>query len=164
MPDRRIIKEITLGSEAATLAFATALAPMLRAGDTLLLEGPVGAGKSFFARSVIQARLAALGRSEDVPSPTFTLVQIYDLDNVELWHCDLYRLTDPAEAYELGLDEAFDQAICLVEWPGRLGGLQPEGALRLFLCADAGEDGNPDRRIATLSGSAEWARRLETEE
>jgi tRNA threonylcarbamoyladenosine biosynthesis protein TsaE len=70
---------------------------------------------------------------EEVPSPTFTLVQVYEADGAEIWHADLYRLTHPDEVLELGLDEAFDRAISLVEWPDRLGGHLPPHALRLRL-------------------------------
>jgi tRNA threonylcarbamoyladenosine biosynthesis protein TsaE len=106
----------------------------LRAGDCLLLEGPIGAGKSHFARAFIQARL---GRYEDVPSPTFTLVQSYQAD-VEIWHADLYRLTHPDEVLELGLEAAFDTGICLIEWPDRLGRFAPKDAGRLRF-ASAGD-------------------------
>jgi len=85
--------------------FARAVGRLLVAGDTVLLAGPVGAGKSHFARALIQDRLQALGRTEDVPSPSFTLVQTYDLDSVILWHVDLYRLgsvDDVVEAREAG--------------------------------------------------------------
>lgn len=105
----------------------------LRGGDSVLLEGPIGAGKSHFARSFIQARL---GCAEDVPSPTFTLVQTYEAD-AEIWHADLYRLTHPDEVLELGLEDAFDSAICLIEWPDRLGRHVPKNAIRLRL-EDAG--------------------------
>ncbi|WER11305.1 tRNA (adenosine(37)-N6)-threonylcarbamoyltransferase complex ATPase subunit type 1 TsaE [Rhodobacter capsulatus] len=128
------------------------MARILRAGDVLLLDGPIGAGKTHFARALIRARL---GGAEDVPSPTFTLVQVYDADP-EIWHADLYRLTHPDEAVELGLEEAFDAAICLIEWPERLGDLAPENALLLqFSLADAGAS----RRVL-LRGAAEWAPRL----
>jgi tRNA threonylcarbamoyladenosine biosynthesis protein TsaE len=116
----------------ATAHLGRWFAQRLRAGDCVLLEGPIGAGKSHFARALIQARL---GRAEDVPSPTFTLVQTYQAD-VEIWHADLYRLTHPDEVLELGLDAAFDTAICLVEWPDRLGRLAPAGALRLCFAAE----------------------------
>ena len=116
-----------------TSAFASALAPVLHAGDTILLQGGLGAGKTHFARALIQARLSLVGRMEDVPSPTFTLVQTYDTGDVEIWHCDLYRLTGPDEVFELGLDDAFEAAICLVEWPDRLGDLAPPGALTMEL-------------------------------
>ncbi|MEY3532094.1 MAG: hypothetical protein RI979_118 [Pseudomonadota bacterium] len=111
----------------ATVRLGQWFAARLQAGDCLLLEGQIGAGKSHFARAFIQARL---GRAEDVPSPTFTLVQSYQAD-VEIWHADLYRLSHPDEVLELGLEEAFDSAICLIEWPDRLGSLLPKGAMRL---------------------------------
>lgn len=103
----------------------------LQAGDCLLLSGPIGAGKSHLARALIRARL---GRFEDVPSPSFTLVQTYQAD-VEIWHADLYRLSHPDEVLELGLDEAFDAAICLIEWPDRLGRLAPKAAVSVDLAA-----------------------------
>lgn len=111
---------------------ATTLAPLLAAGDCLLLSGPIGAGKSHFARALIRARL---GRMEEVPSPSFTLVQTYP-DSPEIWHADLYRLSHPDEVLELGLDDAFATAICLVEWPDRLGRLTPPDALTLTLSAE----------------------------
>lgn len=136
----------------ATEGFGIAMARLLRAGDVLLLEGPIGAGKTHFARALIRARL---GGTEDVPSPTFTLVQVYGADP-EIWHADLYRLTHPDEAIELGLEEAFDAAICLIEWPERLGDLLPEKALFLqFSLLDAGAS----RRVQ-LRGAANWAPRL----
>ena len=136
----------------ATEGFGIAMARLLRAGDVLLLEGPIGAGKTHFARALIRARL---GVDEDVPSPTFTLVQVYGADP-EIWHADLYRLTHPDEAIELGLEEAFDAAICLIEWPERLGDLLPEKALFLqFSLFDAGAS----RRVQ-LRGAANWAPRL----
>ncbi len=121
----------------ATAALARWLAPRLAAGDVILLDGPIGAGKSHFCRSLIQARLKALGRMEDVPSPTYTLVQVYELDGVELWHADLYRLTAAEDVAELGLDEAFERAICLVEWPDRLGDMTPDTALRVDIAPGA---------------------------
>jgi tRNA threonylcarbamoyladenosine biosynthesis protein TsaE len=107
------------------------MAGMLGPGDTVLLHGPIGAGKSHLARALIRARLGRPG--EEVPSPSFTLVQAYPHPGGDLWHADLYRLTHPDELAELGLDAAFDTAICLVEWPDRLGRLAPENALHLAL-------------------------------
>jgi tRNA threonylcarbamoyladenosine biosynthesis protein TsaE len=124
-------RQVFLDSDDATAALAAALAPVLRAGDTLLLDGPVGAGKTAFARALIQARMAATGPVEDVPSPSFALVQVYDLPDLTIWHVDLYRLDGVADTVELGLDEAFETALCLVEWPERLGGALPPGAARL---------------------------------
>ena len=119
--------DLTLADERATARLAERLAPMLVAGDTVLLHGPIGAGKTHFCRALIQTRL---GRAEDVPSPTFTLVQTYEAD-VDIWHADLYRLSHPDEAQELGLDDAFCTAICLVEWPDRLGQHTPSNAIHL---------------------------------
>ena len=147
----RPIFQSNLPSEDDTAALAGRFAAILKPGDTLLLEGPVGAGKSAFARALIRAQL---GRFEDVPSPTFTLVQTYEADNCEIWHCDLYRLTDPDEALELGLDEAFETAICLIEWPDRLGDAAPEGALWLRFSAEV------QGHHVAVSGNDLWAARL----
>lgn len=149
--------EIDLPGEAATLRLAQAMAPLLSAGDTILLEGPIGAGKTFFARALIGALLARAGApDEDVPSPTFTLVQTYSAGPIEVWHADLYRLSHPAEAEELGLTDAFGAALVLVEWPDRLGALAPPEALTVTLSAGSGDE---DRR-ATLSGGGAWTARL----
>ena len=115
----------------ATGRLAVLLAPLLRPGDTILLDGPIGTGKTHFARSLIQWRLARADRVEDVPSPTFTLVQTYDDGTCEIWHADLYRLTDPLDVIELGLDEAMRDAITLIEWPDRMGDMTPENACRI---------------------------------
>ncbi|NDV02803.1 tRNA (adenosine(37)-N6)-threonylcarbamoyltransferase complex ATPase subunit type 1 TsaE [Pseudoroseicyclus tamaricis] len=143
-----------LAGEAETAAAARRLAPLLRPGDCLLLSGEIGAGKSTFARALIRA---ALGDEEaEVPSPTFTLVQPYAAPVAEIWHADLYRLGDPGEVAELGLWEALeDGAICLIEWPERLEGSTPVGALHLHL--QAGEHAH---RLA-LSGPQAWRDRLE---
>jgi tRNA threonylcarbamoyladenosine biosynthesis protein TsaE len=133
---------VFLASEEETSLLGQWFAAQLGAGDVLLLQGPIGAGKSHLARALIRARL---GRMEDVPSPTFTLVQTYQAD-VEIWHADLYRLSHPDEVLELGLDEAFSTAICLIEWPDRLGSLAPETALRLELLSEG------EGRRATLTG------------
>lgn len=101
----------------------------LRAGDVVLLDGSVGAGKTTFVRAAILDRT---GYSEEIPSPTFTLVQIYEADE-QIWHSDLYRLTDPEEITELGLEEAFAEAIVFVEWPDRLGALKPARHLTISL-------------------------------
>ena len=138
-----------------TARLAAELAPMLRAGDTLLLDGPIGAGKTHFARSLVLARLP---EPEDVPSPTFTLVQTYAGVGAEIWHCDLYRLTHPDEVLELGLDEALEKAICLIEWPDRLGELVPEDALSVRFELT----GTLQERLVTFSAQApRWTPVLE---
>ena len=144
---------IDLPTEAETAALAGRLAPRLAPGDTVLLSGPVGAGKSAFARALIRARLR--DPAAEVPSPTFTLVQTYDEGGDALWHADLYRLAHPDEVAELGLLAAMEEAICLVEWPDRLGPLAPASALRLDLAPEG------EGRVATLSGPASWVPRLE---
>ncbi len=144
---------ILLPDAAATEALARRIAPGLNAGDTLLLAGEIGAGKSTFARALIKSRLQDIGRDEDVPSPTFTLVQTYEAGGAEIWHCDLYRLTGPDEILDLGLEEAFENAICLVEWPDRLGPLAPDNALLVELTATAGD---ARRATVTTSVPAEW--------
>lgn len=117
-----------LQSPQATEQLAQRIAPHLRAGDVILLQGHIGAGKTHFSRSIIQHLIPD---QRDVPSPTFTLVQTYDAPTFEIWHCDLYRLTSPDEALELGLDDAFIEALCLIEWPDRLAEEVPNGALVL---------------------------------
>ena len=137
-----------------TGALAGRLAQLLTSGDVLLLTGDVGAGKTHFARHLIQSILSV---PEDVPSPTFTLVQEYDTTRGPLWHCDLYRLTSTGEVEELGLVDAFDTAICLVEWPDRLGSLAPTEALEIRLDPGAGEH---DRQLtATWTGNT-WTDRV----
>ena len=144
-----------LASPERTCALARALAPRLRPGDVVLLSGPVGAGKSHFARCLI---LALLDLPEDVPSPTYTLVQTYPGRSGEIWHADLYRLNDVVEIEELGLIEAFDSAICLVEWPDRLHDLAPAAALHVAL--DAPE--RDDRRVLHMTWSdPRWTSKLE---
>jgi tRNA threonylcarbamoyladenosine biosynthesis protein TsaE len=130
MPKPSLPLSLFLPTEEDTDRLAQWLADRLGPGDAVLLSGPIGAGKSHLARAFIRARL---DRFEDVPSPTFTLVQTYQADDVEIWHADLYRLSHPDEVLELGLDEAFEKAICLIEWPDRLGPLAPEHAISIGL-------------------------------
>ena len=144
---------LDLADEAATAALARRLAPHLRVGDVVALSGALGAGKTAFVRALIGA---ALGAAAEVPSPTFTLVQTYDLPAGTLWHFDLYRIADPDEVPELGWDEATATGIVVVEWPDRLGPLLP--ARRLDLVFDFASA--PDARIARLTGHGDWAGRL----
>ena len=120
---------LDLPTEADTTQLGQALAHVLGAGDCLLLEGSIGAGKSHLARALIRT---LRDPDEEVPSPTFTLVQTYP-GTPDIWHADLYRLTHPDEVHELGLETAFDAAICLIEWPDRLGAYMPENPIRLRL-------------------------------
>ncbi|WP_325063148.1 tRNA (adenosine(37)-N6)-threonylcarbamoyltransferase complex ATPase subunit type 1 TsaE [Halovulum marinum] len=143
----------TLRSQAETESLAAALALALAPGDAVLLSGPVGAGKSAFARAAIRARQASTGLTpEEVPSPSYTLVQAYDAGGVEIWHADLYRLSDPDELVELGLDEAFTRAIVFLEWPERLGEAAPARALRLDLRPDPAADDVRQLRVRAAGG------------
>lgn len=146
MPDASAPISLFLPAEEDTDRLARWLAERLGPGDTVLLSGPIGAGKSHLARALIRARL---GRFEDVPSPTFTLVQTYQAEDTEIWHADLYRLSHPDEVLELGLDDAFATAICLIEWPDRLGHLAPDSAIRLALSSQG------EGRLAQISFPAQ---------
>lgn len=147
---------LTLATPAATDALARSIAPHLAAGDILALSGDLGAGKSHFARALIAERLAALGRAEEIPSPSYTLVQTYALDGVELWHADLYRLGDAGEIAELGLDEAFATAIAVVEWADRLGPAMPARHLAIVLDFVPGEDDARTARITATGPGWDW--------
>lgn len=142
---------LNLNSADATQELAQRIGATLEPSDVLLLEGPIGAGKTHFARSLIQSLLPI---AEDVPSPTFTLVQVYDAPHSEIWHTDLYRLTTPDEVIELGLTDAFEEAICLVEWPDRLADLQPDSAL--FLSFSLGEQ-EGQRHLTITAKDKRWA-------
>ena len=143
---------IDLPNEKATAAFAARLAALAARGDVIALKGELGAGKTTLARAFIRAR----GGDETVPSPTFTLVQVYELTGGAIWHFDLYRLRQPEEAWELGIEDAFRDGISLIEWPERLGTLMP--ARRLEIALDFGPTSTARR--ARLSGGDDWAARL----
>ncbi len=131
---------------------AAGISVILRPGDAILLEGDLGAGKSTFCRAVIRA----LGVTEDIPSPTFTLVQIYETKIGPVWHCDLYRIKDAFEISELGIDEAFENAITLIEWPDRLGPYAPRFGLTLSLSfTDKAETRN-----LCFQGGEDWKTRI----
>ena len=139
-----------LPDEAATAALGTELAAIAGPGDVICLSGDLGAGKTALARGFIRARLGDV----EVTSPTFTLVQIYGEGEDEIWHVDLYRIEETSELRELGLDEAMESAICLIEWPDRLGGDLPADRLDVVLAFD-GENA----RTATLRGHGRWQAR-----
>ncbi len=114
---------MSLSDEAATERLGTALAARLRRGDVVGLKGPLGSGKTTLARAILRA---AAGDNElVVPSPTFTLVEVYETPRGTFWHFDLYRLEEPAQVFELGWEEALAEGIALIEWPERLGDLLP---------------------------------------
>ena len=151
----RRLKSVHLKTEIATRKFACALSAVLARGDIVLLRGDIGTGKSFIARAVIQSLQE---QPEDIPSPTFTLVQTYETYVGEIWHADLYRLSSVGEVEELGLLEAFDSAICLIEWPDILRSLIPEKALEIDIaCAFQ----NEERQVALHYEECFWSKRLE---
>ena len=143
--------QVALDDLAATARLAQALARQLAPGDVVGLSGALGAGKTTLARDVIRA----LGGAEEVPSPTFTLVQVYELADLTVWHFDLYRLGAPEEAYELGIEDAFDDGASLIEWPERMAPLLPADRLDIELSIT----GETSRR-ARLTGHGRWAARL----
>jgi tRNA threonylcarbamoyladenosine biosynthesis protein TsaE len=149
----KAIFAIALPDEAATCALAADLARQARAGDVVGLSGPLGAGKTVFARAFIRARLDAA----EVPSPTFTLVEIYQsLTGPAVWHFDLYRLDRSEEAYELGIEEAFTTGISVIEWPERLGSLMPREHLAVTIAPGQA----PTERSAQIDASPSWVARL----
>jgi len=137
----------------ATRELAACVARLAKPGDVIALLGDLGAGKSEFARAFIRALSDPL---EDVPSPTFTLVQTYECAVAEIWHFDLYRLESAEDAFELGIEDAFHDGISLIEWPERLGPYLPRGRLDVHLAPAPGRN----RRTATLSARADWVERL----
>jgi len=147
-------RRIALADEAATARLAARLAALARPGDVLALSGGLGAGKTTFARAFLRAR--AGDPALEVPSPTFTLVQAYDLPGGAVWHLDLYRLSDPSEVWELGIEEALAGAILLVEWPERMGTLLPEGSLWIEL----GPGARAGARVAAIDAPEAWKGRL----
>jgi tRNA threonylcarbamoyladenosine biosynthesis protein TsaE len=141
--EEKLCRMVALPNLEATTALGRRIAGLLQVGDLVALAGDLGAGKTTLARAI----LAELGVEENVPSPTFTLVQAYDTPRLRVSHFDLYRLKKPSEMQELGLDEALEDGAALVEWPERAS--LPEG-LTVRLNADGAV------RRALLEGSARW--------
>jgi len=146
---------LVLSDDRATTALGRAIAPWLARGEALLLYGSLGMGKSTLARGLIRA---LAGEDEDVPSPTFTLVQVYDT-TPPVAHFDLYRLARREEAFEIGLDEALDVGVALVEWPERLGPEPMRAVGPDVLTVTLQERG--EGRHATVSGAGTWASKLQ---
>ena len=144
---------IELSDEAATAALAARLAGLARRGDVIVLKGELGTGKTSFARAFIRARA---GHDEEVPSPTFTLAQAYEFPELTIWHFDGYRLRNPEEAWELGIEDAFHDGVSLIEWPERFGSLVPPRRLQITF-----EHGTAlEARRAILDPAPEWRERL----
>jgi tRNA threonylcarbamoyladenosine biosynthesis protein TsaE len=142
----------TLVGMAQTDRLAGGLARILERGDFIALAGALGTGKTTLARGLIQS----LVPDEEVPSPTFTLVQAYDAPGFRVAHADLYRVKSEREVVELGFDEALEAGVLLVEWPDRMGRLMPSDRLDIILEVD---DGGEERRVK-LIGRGSWAQRL----
>lgn len=145
---------IALADADATTRLGAAIAPLLAPGEAVLLYGPLGMGKSTLARGLIRALTTP---EEDVPSPTFTLVQFYET-TPPVAHFDLYRLTRPEEAFEIGLDEALDEGAAVIEWPERLGDDPTDALGPDILSVALDEDGAA--RVATVSGAGAWKMKL----
>ena len=141
----RQMQTVSINNETDMLAFGARIMGQLFAGQTVCLTGGLGAGKTTLVRGMIQGVLGEI----EVPSPTYTLVQTYDMPDFELWHCDMYRLERPEDGYELGLMDAFEEAVCLIEWPDKLGKLIPEDALSIEIAFDG------EGRKVTLTGFKE---------
>lgn len=139
--------DFRLDDEAATARLGAAIAAVLKPGEAVCLTGPLGAGKSTLARALVRARTTP---NEDVPSPTFTLVQFYEGEGLKLAHFDLYRLSDPEEAYEIGLDEALEDGAAVIEWPERLEGHLPPDRLDVEIDLDG------DARRVRLTPAGAW--------
>ncbi len=141
----------------ATRALARRLAALLAPGDVVALRGPLGAGKTALARFVIGALCARFGAPvpDEVPSPTYTLVQTYEAGDAAVWHFDLYRLARPEDAEELAIFDAFADGISLIEWPERLGAGLPADRLEIALTVE----GENSRR-ARLTGFGPCGRAL----
>jgi tRNA threonylcarbamoyladenosine biosynthesis protein TsaE len=148
-----LVLSLDLPAEADTIRLGRRLAALVRPGDVIALEGGLGTGKSTLARALIRA---LTDPEEEVPSPTFTLVQQYEAEAGLVWHFDLYRLDRPDDALELDIEEAFADGISLIEWPDRLGPHLPRRRLEVRLAE--GEDGLG--RHATLTAHGNWADRL----
>lgn len=146
-----------LSDLAATQAYGAAIASRVRAGDVVALTGGLGAGKTTLARAI----LSALGHTGEVPSPTFTIIETYDAPPLRLpvVHADFYRLRQPDELAEIGLDDYRDGAVLLAEWPDHAGGFEREPgclSISLELMGESGEGG----RIAIARGGADWVGRM----
>ena len=145
-----------LADEVATEALAERIAGMAKPGDVFTLIGNLGTGKTVFARAFIRARCNA---DEEVPSPTFTLLQTYEAKETIIYHFDLYRIEKTNDAIELGIEEAFADGLTLIEWGERLGSLLPTNRLDVNLFPGK----STNARQVKLTGHGDWKIRLNEE-
>ncbi len=150
-----MIKTVAVGDQNGTEILAGQLAACAKPGDVILMHGTLGMGKSAFCRAYIRA--LANNLHEEVPSPTFTLVQVYELDPVPIWHFDLYRLSDPEEVHELDIEDAFADGVSLIEWPDRLEYLTPENRLDIHIEPGSNVDG---RVFQLIPHGEDWENRI----
>ena len=143
--------DFRLEGEAATARLGELIAERLRPGEAVCLTGPLGAGKSTLARALVRALTTP---KEEVPSPTFTLVQFYEGARLKVAHFDLYRLSNPDEAYEIGLDEALEDGAAVIEWPERLEGRLPPDRLDVEITLS--ETGDEQARYVRLTPHGAW--------
>ena len=157
LPDKLVTAR--LKNQAETEWWAQQLALLSIPGDILALMGPLGAGKTVFASAFINALAEEWGVNKFlVTSPTYNLVQIYELPEIEIYHADLYRLEDGDNLHELGLEEAYDHGISLIEWPDRMGDSMPNDCLYVRL--DQGH-GSTERTVS-FHGQSNWLHRLQS--
>lgn len=141
---------LALTGEGETARLATRLAPFLRSGDAILLDGALAAGKTFFTRALV----AALGSSDAVSSPTYAIANIYGAPDFEVLHVDAYRLSGAQAFYDLGLDDYLDTALCVVEWGARVEAMF-DNPLRLAFAFADGDD--TARHVVLSARGARWA-------
>jgi tRNA threonylcarbamoyladenosine biosynthesis protein TsaE len=151
-PSESFYHSLTFRSEAETAAFGARIADLLKVGDMVTLGGELGVGKTVFARGMIRRFLPR----EEVPSPTFTLVQTYETPAFAISHVDLYRVKAPSELRELGLDEALERGVLLIEWPDRMGELLSRDRLDIMLSAL----GDENERMAQIVSRGSWVERI----
>lgn len=151
---------VPLADEAATVRLAARVAALLAPGDLVCLSGSLGAGKTVFARGVVTALAERSGTPVDeVPSPTFTLVQLYDFPDFMLYHFDLYRIERAEEIFELGIEDALADGVSLIEWPEKMASLLPVERLDIDLSQGPAETA----RVTTLTPHGGWVARLKDE-
>ena len=153
MSDYQSKYEFILKNEVATGILASQLANLAEPRDIIALTGNLGLGKTAFARAFI----TALGGSGEVTSPTFALVQVYELSRINVYHFDLYRIENSEEIFELGIEDAFADGISLIEWPDRMATYLPPERLDIFFSNGLDENA---RRVLLVGHGENWVNRL----